>query len=189
MVYDSDEEFKEGQLLDIEQMQFGKEVSFNFEEMCAIAYRLCIRNGCEEMRKGYWQEKTNRQGVTTKEYKEDTRLKLIESIETLKNVLIAHFDTEAKESIEILYDDIEEEEDKAKNAEHNFAVELSKQGKRFEHLAGYLNENYVFYHNLLNTKLKIYRNIFEELELLLGRLKYLKKKPVIMNAETGEIEK
>lgn len=63
------------------------------------AYGKAIENGCHEMRAGWFNEKSDGQTVT-RIYIEDTRLRFIESVKTLMNLLERDYDSEAEVILE-----------------------------------------------------------------------------------------
>lgn len=159
---------------------FGKEAEFNHPALVTIAYHNVLKTGAEEMRKGYWETKPDKFGGSNMKWNEDTRQKYINSVETLKNCMIAKFDKEAQTKITKLKEQSKQLKEKAKVEEEMWYSRLPIQIKRtISHIPGHLNKDLIFSQNYVDDLVWIYREMFEEIEKLLSRTKYLKKKILI----------
>lgn len=163
--------------------QWNKEQPFSHELLVMRAYQTAQTNMAKEMIEGFWESKVDKFGNSRSFYNPDTRMQVIESITTLKNTMIADIkdsDYEKKinnllESIDRLfkiYNNLQEKWWKEKNrAQQSEYLNLNK---RFN--PNSLDENSPFYQTYVLDKVKIYREIFEQLELCLAlNLKYFKK--------------
>ena len=71
-------------------------------------------------------------------------------------------------------------EEEAKRDEEDWYKSLPIQTRtKLQHQDGYLNQDFLFYQNLINEKAKLFRKMFEEIEKLLLKVHYLKKKMII----------
>lgn len=182
---DNDESWKDIVMVDDEaNWDFSKEVSFSHPMLVMSAYSTAIRAGAVEMIKGFWEQRIDKQGNTINVHHPDTREVYINAVETLKNVMVADFDDEADEKMDKIYMSIYQMKQDAIQQEMKWFASLPFQAKqKVSHMDGYLNENYVFYSNMMEDKVELYRKIFEQLELLIKRLKYFKKEPVRVGAK------
>jgi hypothetical protein len=130
---------------------FGGKHATTFQEILMMQLSRCAKIGSQEMKKGYWKTiPINYGGTSTGTQKiwiSDTRKEYISAIQTLYDLLLARFDEIMQEqSKKILL--------KIKEIKKKYAKE-----------------------NILETKfidfeLKMYRKIFQQLNLLIGRLGY-----------------
>lgn len=172
-----EKDFRELDIIDPEVNPYGSSAEgFNYDSKVSMAYDACIKAGCQEMKKGYLQSKSDKYGNVLTEWKEDTRKTYIECVRTLKSVLISHLDAVSKKNIVDLEGrDIKLKQEAIQNEESWYNSLPMSQRIKISHSRGYLNQDMFFYHDYMDDKLDVYRKIFEELELLLARLKYLKK--------------
>lgn len=182
---DDDESWKDIVMVDDEaNWDYSKEVSFSHPMLVMSAYSTAIRAGAVEMIKGFWEQRIDKQGNTINVHHPDTREVYINAVETLKNVMIADFDDEADAKMDAIYSSIYKIKKEAVEAEDKWYESLPYQARqKVSHMKNYLNENYVFYSNMMEDKVELYRKIFEQLELLIKRLKYFKKEPVRVGAK------
>lgn len=158
------------------ELEYGKHEEFSYENLITIAFRGCIKSGQEEWIKGYWETKTDKRGNPTNEYKPDSRKVHINSIRTLKNVMIRYFDPLAVTEIRNLEHLDEDTKQKYIKLEQEWYDSLQQQKKsKTYHIKGSLCQDYNFYHDYLDEKLEIYIAIFEHISLLIERTKDFKK--------------
>lgn len=183
------DENRDFDVMDVEDYQPGKNMEFSHQALVMIAMRKVIEYGCQELVPGYYNTEEDNRGKTKIVYKQDTRKAFIESVRTLRMIMICDFDDEAKKKLlpskkgkedpeENLMDKIKERKEFwiKKQAEwwKNFSEgqqkELAKRGMQV--MEGYFNLNLQFFQQYFIEELEIYREIFEELNLLTERLKF-----------------
>lgn len=164
-------------IIDPQDFGYTKEDSFSHPALAQKAYYNCIAAGSVEMIKGFWETKMDRQGNQMRSYHPDTRQVYISCVETLKNILISDLDDDARKKIMGMYKYIKTIHTQLIAEEEKWFNKLNFAEKnKIQHIYGFLNQEGIYYHQLVNVKVEVYRRIFEELELLLKRTKYLKKK-------------
>jgi len=135
---------------DAESYVSGKESNLSFREIVLMHLRKITLLACCEFRGGYTFEKQYISGGISRSenfYQPDTRELYINAIEMLHDLLLPLFDKKMKEAIEKLDNEYKE----------------SKEGK----------ESKV---EKKNFRLEYKRKLFQQLSLLLNRLKYLEGK-------------
>ena len=159
----------------VEGYRSGKGRSFSYSEIVAMAMRRCIESGSKEMKEGYYNRKVDNKGNLTYVYVPDSRLEFIESVETLKMVLIREFDVEANKNINKLYGILREtfkaycklEEDEWNKLPKQVKIERQRKGMVFR--KNILMQESFYYNSFLEEKVKIMRLIFSELIKLVKR--------------------
>lgn len=177
------------EVLDVEDYKNGKNQEFSHQSLVMMAMRKAIEYGCQELIPGYYNTEEDNRGKVKIVYKQDTRKAFIESVRTLRMIMVCDFDDDAKKK---LIKSKKESEDPEENlmdkiqARKNFWLEeqkkwwdnfsegqkniLVKQGMQV--MEGYFNMNLQFFQQYFLEELEIYREIFEELNLLTKRLKF-----------------
>lgn len=144
-------------------------------DMVRIAYYAVVRALCDEMRVGYWTERVDTRGNLYSKYESDSRLKAIECIMTLKNVMVndiafAKREEEVKKillRVEELHKRLLVEQAKwIEQLPYNIQQELQPI------LNNVLHPKLHFVQMYLNEKINIYRELFELLESILGDIRY-----------------
>jgi len=165
---------------DVESYGGGKDQAFSHQVLVMIAMKKCIEYGTMEQVPGMYLTEQDKKGNTKVIYRQDTRRAFIESVRTLKMVMICDFDKDAKTKInELIHKTntrkkelITEQEnwwEGLKPAERNFYLQ-----KGFEMTKGSFNTQLPFFQNYLSEELQIYREIFEQLSLLTERVDFYK---------------
>jgi hypothetical protein len=168
------EEESDFELGDVESFQSEKNEAFSHSALVMSIMRKCLDAGSSEMKAGYWQQKSDKQGNLISTYIEDTRRKFISSVMTAIGIMICDFDKEAEDNIKLLIEEIEtkkkeiaEENDKIWE---NSAPEFKKQNP---HVKGFITLS--FLQDLMTeNQLEIYRDIFAELSKLTSRKNFYK---------------
>ena len=132
----------------------GDKHATTFQEILMAQLSRCSKIGSQEMKAGFWKTIPTRLGGTAtgsqKIWISDTRREYISAIQVLYDLLLARFDEEMqKQAKEIL--------EKIKNKKKKFAEE------------GILETRFVEY------ELLMHRDLFQQLNLLIGRLGYFKE--------------
>ena len=159
---------------------YKKEENFSHPSLVMTAYRRALTTLAMELKKGYWQSKTDKFGNQLNTYQPDTRLDFINSVEALRIVLISDYDPEAKKAIEKLLDDLNNKRKELATQEHQWVMALpATQRINIAHVPGYLNQDLYFYQHYIEEQVSVYKKVLEQLELLLKRSHYLKKEMVV----------
>lgn len=170
------------QIAEPNQFQFNKQEGFSHQLSVQKAYYKVEESLAKEMVEGLWQEIRDKHGNSKSIYLNDTRRESIESIKTLKNVMIADLKgTIYSDTIKLLLNRIEKIKIEFLREQISWWNSLT-----YEHKKDYIknhksfNPNYLYdklpyYHDNLNKQVDVYRSIFEQLELCLAERKYLKK--------------
>jgi hypothetical protein len=165
-------------IVEPDSMRYGQNAEFSHEGKVSMAYDKVIIALCQENRKGYWQEKLDRKGNLLREWKSDTRDEKINSVMTLKHTLISEIESDAdiKEMIRKKFEEIKKLEDDAILNEENWyrLLPINRKGA-IQHYKGYINQEFIFYQNMITEKVKRCEELFEILEKLLSKFKYLKR--------------
>jgi len=130
---------------------FGSKGATTYQEILMLQLSRCAKIGSQEMKAGYWKVlPVNYGGTSTGSQKiwiSDTRKEYISAIQLLYDLLLARFDEEmTKQSKEILA--------KIKEKKNEFAKNGIPETK------------------FINYELLMQRKIFQQLNLLIGRLGY-----------------
>jgi hypothetical protein len=171
-----------------------KNQEFSHESLVMIAMRKVLEFSCGELIHGYYETQTDDKGKTKIVYKQDTMKAFIESVRSLRMVMLCDFDDVAIKNLIAskkgnekpetnLIDKLKERKEFWISQQEYWWSKLSDGMKKSyiekgEHVIdGYLNVNLPFYNQYFMEELEIYREIFEELTLLTKRIKFYKKIP------------
>ena len=94
---------------DVENYRSDKMQVFNHQILVMEVLRKLNDAGSHELRPGYVNTKTDREGNTARTYIEDTRLRFIECIKTATMVMGCDYDNEARDFIEQCLTELEGE--------------------------------------------------------------------------------
>ena len=169
-----------------------KNQEFSHESLVMIAMRKVLEFSCGELIAGYYNTETDIKGKVKIVYKQDTRKAFIESVRSLRMVMICDFDDKAQKKL------IETEDKTKRDIKNNLMDKLQErkefwiaqqnswwnrlnQAKKEDYfkegshvIDGYFNVNLPFYNQYFLEELEIYRLIYEELTLLTKRIKFYK---------------
>lgn len=147
------------------------------------AVRNCLTARNCEMRAGYVNRKSDKLGNVSEIYIEDGRKKFISCVEVLGEILSPDFDEEAEDNTSELLDSIDEKEKefiiKEELTWKSMSADQRKQletGRNAVHpISGFIV--LPFYQEVMTEfQLKVFKMMFTELNHLLNRIKYFKKK-------------
>jgi len=173
------------EIIDPETYRPGGEKEFNHEALVMEAFRKCIEAGTHEFRAGYMNQKTDKLGNTIVSYVEDTRKKFIESVRTLRNVIICDVDDEAGKDIKKLMASLEDKKKEllAIQARWWKSLNLMQQKKANEQghtvLEGAFNKNLPWYEEFIEDEVNTYRLLFEVFSKLTARLGFYQEVEII----------
>lgn len=186
------EEVEEMEILDTENYRAEKEQEFSHQVLVMSAFKKVIEYGCQELIPGYYDTTIDGKGNTKIVYKQDTRKAFIESIRTLRMVMICDFDSRVDNKLipsdlskldkDNWMDQIEITKNKYLTEQKKWWDGLSQGQQRgyeeqgMDVMDGYFNTDLPFYHQYFLDELEIYRRIFEELTKLTSRLKFYGRK-------------
>jgi hypothetical protein len=154
---------------DVESYSTSKDGNFSHQSLVMITMRKALETGSKEMRAGWFDYKTDRNGNTLRIYQEDTRESFISAIESCVMIMICDLDEEAEKDLEEIYNEVEtiktqlitREEIEWNTLNHTIRTNLQAAGKGY--IKGYFNKDKRFYQMFLEEKLKLYREIFKVL--------------------------
>jgi len=154
-------------------------------QMVRIAMVKTHEASCVEMREGYRTLKRDKFGNEIPVSIPDTRLTLLECIETLRMSMGVDMDDEAEEKLKEIEDDLKDKLDKYLELEKNewltaspiVKMEWKKRG--LVYLPDRLNKSFFFYNEYLLDKVAAYRKIYVELDKLADRKDYWRGETII----------
>lgn len=152
---------------------------FSHEALVMKAMNKCIELGSKELIEGFYDESQSKDGVTKIVYKEDTRRAFIESVKSVRMIMICDFDKTIKINLKKIYI---RSRAKSKQILQDQETWYGTQNYLFiqEHIPTF-NPNYfdasnpylqTYWNAFVDAELKIYRKIFEELSKLTKRLNF-----------------
>ena len=183
------------EVIDTEEYRSPEDQEFSHQVLVMMATKKVIEYGCGELIPGYYDTQEDGKGRVKIIYKQDTRKAFIESVRSLRMIMICDFDDDAKKILipnEKDNEDVEENLMDLLQSKKDFWLKEQKKwwdaltdGQRnaltqkgMDVIEGYFNLNLNFYQQYFLEELEIYRKIFEELTLLTQRLKFYRKERV-----------
>lgn len=160
-------EHKDSEIVDSENFRGSSIEILSRQQLVMIAIKRCMEAGSKEMVAGYYNEKTDKFGNITKTYMEDTRKVFIESVESLKGLMIPDIETDFKKELKDLKEGLDGKFKEAYSREINSWSNLNNIQKRrrtnnglfFE--IGCLNPHLKYHQEYMQDYVIIYRKIFE----------------------------
>jgi hypothetical protein len=173
----ADDDFEIG---DVENFGGGKDEEFSHSSLVMSSMKKCIESATHELRKGWFNTRTDNRGNTIKTYVEDTRKVFIESVRTALMIMACDLDKEAEDYIDSCFEDIEKKRKELVIADDNAWNNLSKEYKiknmkelGIQHISGHLTHPRLI-EELEAYELEVYRSILAELGRLTKRLDFYK---------------
>ncbi len=170
------------EIIDPENYGGSSKENFDHQVLVMICIKNCIEAGSKELRAGYNNIKTDKQGNETMIPVEDTRKRFIWSVKMCKAVMSCDFDTNAKKVFVELDLELGKVEGEFINQQNTWWNSLDTLGKKkaFQNnqqvIKGRLNKNLPLYDFLVDEQLEIYLEIFEELNELTERIGFYETK-------------
>lgn len=160
--------------------------SYSHKALIMASMRKVLEAGANEMRAGYFNEKTDRKGNVVLMYMQDTRKLFIEAVETLEMFMECDLDEEAKDKIKEIRESLKEKEKEIveqeandwKNAPPLLLRQRMMKGIFFRE--GYLHPDLPYYQDLIEERIHHYRQIFKELNKLTKRLNFYEVEDLIL---------
>jgi len=154
---------------------YSGEQKFSHSALIMKGFNIVIDRAVKELHEGIYEKEETQKG-TKIVYKEDTRKAFIESVKTLKMLMVSDFDKEAIEDIKKIEIKIKEkykyflvqQKNWWENLNYTKRLEYSKEG--LEPNPGFLNKWYQ--DTYLFEELDLYREMVEALTILSKRLNY-----------------
>lgn len=159
----------------------NKAERFSNGELVMMAFRKCIELGAKEMRDGYYNTKTDKQGNTNFAYVPDTRKELIESVETLQMIMADDVDDPTEKLIKVVTDALDKiytqlcKDEKAVWDEANKNFKDSLNSKNIFYRQGFLSSGLPFATDFLIEKVKASRQIVGILKKRIKDLDYYRE--------------
>lgn len=172
------EEGNDIEILDIDSYPSGKQDVFSHKQLVMGAIRKCLEIGAREMREGYWNVKTDKNGNPIKVYIPDARKEFIESVKTLSNIMSCDVDEKLLSQIKLIKEELKKSfeefvklEEQYHNSLHPLQYRKNLQSGIY-YRKGSLNVNLPYYNDYLNVEAEVYRSILEELNNMTKRLDF-----------------
>ena len=172
----SPEDFEIG---NVENFGGVKDQEFSHSSLVQSAMRKCLEAGAKEMREGWFNERTDRQGNNIRTYIEDTRKAFIESVRSLKMIMACDFDKIARDRIKKYLGLIKLKEKELIDMDNEIWNRLSVNERTIYLRAGEIHLSKMISHptlkkHFIEYELKQWRNIYAELGRLTKRLDFYK---------------
>lgn len=170
---DDDNDF---QIEDTENWRNPADNKFNHQVLIMKALTRIGETGSKELREGYWNEKTDKNGNTTREYHTDTRKEFIGSVKNLIMFMERDYDEEADTKILALQKKLIDKRNHWLNQEwlywsslaESMKKRLAAEGKAVS--KGFFNPKLNFDNYYYDDETDIYREICSEINKLIKRL-------------------
>lgn len=163
---------------DVENYHSDKLHQFSHQTLVMEILRKCAENGSHEFRPGWFNEKRDRSGNMVKVYIEDTQQKFSETVATAVAIMACDFDEDARKTIPKLQKELKDIKTKllkdqwtwwlSQNKLHQSRLETNGMGV----IQGSFNFNLGWSKNYVSEKVRIFREIFQELNLLTERIHF-----------------
>lgn len=169
------------EIVDVENYRGDTENQFSHEALVMTVLRKVLESGSEEMREGYWNEKSDKFGNPQRVYVADTRKVFTEAVKTAKMFITPDFDETASINIKKIEDDLKKNYDKLVELEKEDienAPNILKNARRSRGIYfrdGFLNKGLPYYQEYIEMEVEAYREIATELNKLAQRLGYYKE--------------
>jgi len=169
------------EIIDPENYRGGSKESLNHSQIVKIALVRAIEAGCVEMREGYMTLKKDKFGNELPIYVPDTRLVLIECIETVRMSMGVDMDEESTKKIKELEEELKKKLNEYLELEKKewdtapLQVKIAWKQRGIVYLPQKLNKSFFFYNEYLLDKVAIYRRMYVEMDKLAYRKDYWKE--------------
>jgi len=161
------------------------EMKYSHELLVMEQLRSTLKSLSQEMKKGFEERKLNQVGgLISIKVTPDTRKEAAERVKTLKNIMVGYIedDKDAHTKIKDLFKQLEDLEDKYIKLEEEAWKKIPEHIKhpnsnwsdRWDHIVGTLNFDHYFGEKYLQESIIIYREILEEIIVLLHNMEYFK---------------
>jgi len=164
---------------DVEDYRTEQDHKFSHQALVMECMRKCIETGSHEMRPGWFNEKVDNHGNTTRSYIEDTRKKFISSIKMLKAQMSCDIDTEAEKEIDRFEKELGEEKQKLLHDQTKWWNALTPKYRQIAAARGEevktnlaFNQDMVWFQHWVEEEVACYRAILESLVILTKRLDF-----------------
>jgi len=160
---------------DVENYRSDKFQVYSHQVLVMEVMRKVTEAGSHEMREGWINEKTDRDGNVNRVYVESTKKKLVETIKTAMMIMACDYDKKAKDFINECLEELDDEKQKLLDGQYNFFLALSPKNKiqnavRF--VKGAFNMEMGWYVAFTELEVECYRAIGEALHSLTKRIDF-----------------
>lgn len=182
---DNKKEDDDFEIIDPESSYYGNDKKFSHQTLLMSSLSKCIEAGSTEMRAGFVNKKTDKHGNLVVSYVEDTRLRFIESVKTLKTLGSCYFDEEANKFINNKLRELELRKQQLLQEQSLFwnslngSQKLKAAQEGHQVVEGYLNKNLPFWKIFIDEEVQCYRDIFEEINKLSMRKNFFEEEMLI----------
>jgi len=173
---DNDNDDSGFEIGDVENYGYGNKESFNHQVLVMVSIRQCIDAGNGEMRSGYTNVRTDKQGNEVVSYVEDTRKKFIQTVKLCRALMSCDFDKDAKKIFPEILEELNKIKGEYLKQQSNWWKGLNPREKKeafnnkHQIMEGRLNKNLPIYEFYIDEEVDIYLKIFEELNKLTERI-------------------
>lgn len=170
----------DAEVIDTENYTGGSDSQFSHEALVMRVLNKCMEAGCREMRSGWFNQKTDRNGNIIRQYIDDTRKQFVESVKSAETMMICDFDEDSKKKINLLKEKLKEKYKKLYDEELKYWQNLPKimvnrlLDKGINHRKGKLNRNLDFFQDYVEFEVDVYHELLKELILLTERRGFYK---------------
>lgn len=160
---------------DVESFSGKDDKEFSHQSLVMLAMRKAIEYGTMEQTQGVYVTERDNKGNTKIVYRQDTRKAFIESVRTLKMIMICDFDERATTEINNLLKKINDRKKELMNEEYSWwnnlrpSQQMAYSKKGIAVIKDHFSTELPFIQTYLFEELEVYRKIFEELSLLTER--------------------
>lgn len=147
-----------------------------YEQIVLKQIDRCITEGSKEMSGGYWKDVETSKGAK-QIYVPDQKQIYLQSIDSLYDVLLAHFDpmmVQADDEFHDLIKNIKDDKITKLKAQLVMTQDLrDRNDLQMQIHTGYLDPNSYYAKVTMDEKLQVYRGLFQQLLLLFNRARFL----------------
>jgi len=163
-------------IINVEDFKGSKDQNFSHQILVMKIISKCMDAGANEMRSGYYNEKSDKFGNVLKVYIPDSRKQFIETVKTAMNIIERDYDKHAIEKIKSEEEKLDEEYKKLVDLEKKewdtipLRLKQTRWINNIYYQFGTLNLKLSYSQEYLEFEVKCYRKVLSELLQLIKRL-------------------
>ncbi len=152
-----------------------KDESYSHPALLMNVLKKAVENGSKEMREGYWNTKFDRLGNAHRVWIPDSRKEFIETIESLKMIQERDFDTDVRERIKKIKEDLKKKYedycDLEKKGWETAPIQLKNEWNRKGdfHREGMLSKSLPYVFEYIEDQVKVAREIVSIIQHSISR--------------------